>query len=125
VFGELFALHRRLAFFNQSVCFFVAFGSLSRRTNARPRFSSAARSVSSVATCTDLPDSLPSHAFNSSGVVVTNRPWRRTGIPSEAQRWTTAAGWPKKAEICFQPVRASASTFDAACFFARFDMAIK
>src|SRR5579864_9304359 len=79
--------HLRFAFFNRPVI-----GSFSRRKNERPRFNSAVRSVSAVATCTGLPDSFPSHAFNSVGVVVTKRPSRRTGIPSDAQRCTTAAG---------------------------------
>jgi hypothetical protein len=117
-------LHRRFAFFDRALCFVAALGSFSRRTKANPRFSSAARSVSSVATCTGLPDSLPSQAFNSSGVVVTNLIWRRTGIPSDAHRWTTEADWPKNATICCQPVRASASTFNAARFFARFGITI-
>ena len=41
------------------------------RTNESPRFNSAVKSVSSVATCTGLPDSFPSQALSSSGVVST------------------------------------------------------
>jgi hypothetical protein len=56
------------------------------RTKDKPRLSSAERSVSSVATCIGLPDSFPSHAFNSSAEVLTNLPSCWTGIPSAAQR---------------------------------------
>ena len=84
----------------------ASFG-FSARTNDKPRFSSAVRSVLAVATCTGLPDSLPSQAFNSSGVVVTKRPWLRSGIPSAAQRCTTEVGSPRNVAICCQPVSAS------------------
>jgi len=87
---------------------FLTLGSFSRRTNESPRFSSAVRSVLSVATCTGFPDSFPSQAFSSWGVVLTNRPWHRTGIPSDAHRWTTEVGSPKKAATCCQPFRISA-----------------
>jgi hypothetical protein len=49
--------------------YFDAF--FSWRTYDRPRFSSEVRSVLSVAACTGLPDSFPSYAFSSSGVVST------------------------------------------------------
>ena len=47
------------------------FGFFSWQTYYRPRFDSAGRSVPSVTACTSLPDSLRSHAFNSSGVIST------------------------------------------------------
>jgi hypothetical protein len=72
-------LHRRFTLFN-----FPTLGSFSLGTNESPRLSSAVRSKSAVATCRGLPDSFPSHVFSSAGVVVTDRPWRRTGIPSAA-----------------------------------------
>jgi len=78
-----------------------------------------------VATCSGLPDSLPSQAFlNASGVVVTNRPWRRTGIPSEAQRLNDGSRMAQESSYLL-PVRESDSIFDAACFFTRFAIAIK
>jgi hypothetical protein len=114
--------HLRLAFFDFPASSSLALGSFSRRTNESPRFSSAVRSVFSVATCTGLPDSFPSQALSSSGVVSTYRPCRRTGIPSDAQRWTTDAGSPKKAAICCQPVSVSGRVSGASCFFARCGM---
>src|ERR1700756_1857654 len=96
--------HLRLAFFDGAGSSLPTLGSLSRRTKESPRSNSAVRSVFSVATCTGLPDSLPSQALSSLGVVSTYRPCRRTGIPSDAQRWTTEVGSPKKAAICCQPV---------------------
>ena len=42
----------------------------SRRRKEIPRFSSAVRSVSLVATCTGFPDSRSNQAFSWSGVVV-------------------------------------------------------
>src|ERR1700720_349514 len=75
--------------------------------NERPRLSSAVRSVFSVATCTGLPDSFPSQAFNSLEEVKTNGPSRCKGIPSAAHRLTTDTGSPKNSEICFQPFRDS------------------
>ena len=83
------------------------------RANDSPRLSSAVRSDSSVATCTGLPDSLPSQEFSSSEVVAMKRPWRRTGIPSEAQRLTTETGSPRKVAICCQPLRITG--FDWLC----------
>ena len=78
-----------------------------------------------MATCSGLPDSLPSQAFlNASGVVVTNRPWRRTGIPSEAQRLNDGSRMAQESSYLL-PVRESDSIFDAACFFTRFAIAIK
>jgi hypothetical protein len=67
-----------------------------------------------------LPDSFPSQALSSSGVVSTWRPWRRTGIPSDAHLWTTDVGSPKNAAIWLQPVSGCGSVFLAARFFARF-----
>jgi hypothetical protein len=61
---------------------------------------------------------------DSSGVVLTNRPWRRTGIPSDAHRWTTEAGWPKKAAMFCQPVSASNSFLGVSRFLTRFRMTI-
>src|SRR5580698_1479250 len=87
--------------------------------NERPRFSSAVRSVFSVATCTGLPESLPSQLFNSSGEVETNWPSRWKGIPSAAHRLITDRGSPKNSEICFQPFRVwdCAGLFDfSTCF---------
>src|SRR5262245_43059849 len=52
------------------------------RTYDRLRFNSAASSVSGVTTWIAFPDSLPSQAFNCSGVVVTSLPIFVTGIPS-------------------------------------------
>jgi hypothetical protein len=95
------------AFPDSADCLFVGRGGSSRRMNERPRFSSAVRSVLSVATCTGLPDSCPSQRFNSLEEVETNWPSRCRGIPSAAHRLTTDTGSPKKSEICFQPFRGS------------------
>ncbi len=63
-------------FYRRFVCFdcdFAGFApfSFSFFMNARPRSSSAARSIFSVATLTGLPDCFPSQPFNSSGVETT------------------------------------------------------
>jgi hypothetical protein len=54
-----------------SVAFFGVFRDFSLRMKDSPRFSSAERSVFSVATCTGLPDSFPSQTLSSSSVVST------------------------------------------------------
>jgi hypothetical protein len=95
--------HLCLVCFDRRDSSLPAVGSFSRRTNESPRFNSAVKSVSSVATCTGLPDSFPSQALSSSGVVSTYRPCRRTGIPSDAQRWTTEAGSPKRPRFAANP----------------------
>lgn len=81
----------------------------SSRTCARPRFNSAERSVSGVATWTGSPDSRPSQRFSSAGDVVTKRPSRLTGIPWCAQRWATETGCPRKEAICCHPFSCSDS----------------
>jgi hypothetical protein len=51
-------------------------------------------------------------------VVLTNRPCRRTGIPSDAHLCTTEVGSPRKAAICCQPLSSSGVvlTFDSVAF---------
>jgi len=77
------------------------------RDESRRVLASAVRSASGGMTCTGLPDSRPSHAFNCSGEVTTDRPWREIGIPVRAHRCTTEIGSPKNDAICRQPLSVS------------------
>src|ERR1700756_4337728 len=87
----------------------------SRRANETARFNSEVRSALPVATWTGLPDSLPIHSFNSCAVVLTNRPCRRRGIPSDAHLCTMEVGSPRKAAICCHPLSSSDCALDLGC----------
>jgi hypothetical protein len=81
--------HRRFAF---GASGFGDFSFFPLRTNTSPRLQHWGKISSLRRDMHGLPDCLPNYGFSSSGVLVTSRPCRFTGITSEAQRCTTAAG---------------------------------